>query len=180
MKQQHGVCKSANKVIHFDDGVSVLALERRDGSVLPCYIDTIDYPSVGVYRWYAVTQKGEAYATHSCTLSEDAIRMHVLLTGETDQDHRDRNGLNNRRLNLRPATRSQQGQNTKLSKNNVLGYRGVYRATDCKTEKYKATIRINGKRQYLGRFTTAAEAGAVTAEARKKLFGEFAPKEDLQ
>jgi hypothetical protein len=43
--------KGPNKVIHFLDGVSVLAIERQDGTVLPCLIDTVDYPLVKDFSW---------------------------------------------------------------------------------------------------------------------------------
>jgi len=110
--------KSPNRVTHFDD-VSVIALERRDGTVLPCYIDTKDYDLVKGYRW-SVDSPSQAKTSYVATRTGGyRLRMHQLLMPLTDgrtPDHVDRIGLNNRRGNLRPATPSQQIQNRSCKK----------------------------------------------------------------
>jgi hypothetical protein len=85
-------------------------------------------------------------------------------------DHWDRNGLNNQRSNLRLATHGQNMANRRVQKNNLLGVKGVYKIGD----RYKATIKINGKLKHLGTFDTAEIAHAAFLAAAKERSGEFA------
>ena len=87
-------------------------------------------------------------------------------------DHKDRNPLNNQRDNLRPATYSQNAMNSKISKRNTSGLKGVY--WDKQKQKWVAQITINGKQIRLGFFDIKEEAHQVYCEAVTKHFGEFA------
>ena len=86
-------------------------------------------------------------------------------------DHKDRNGLNNRWLNLRECTHSQNQANSGLQKNNKLGIKGVCLRTN---GKYHAKIDFNRKRYHLGDFNTSKDASRAYIKAAKKYFGEFA------
>ena len=85
-------------------------------------------------------------------------------------DHKDRNGLNNRWLNLREATHSQNQANGSHYKNNKLGIKGVHRRTN---GKYHAQIKFNNKKYHLGDFDTPEAASHAYIKAAKKYFGEF-------
>jgi hypothetical protein len=65
-------------------------------------------------------------------------------------DHKDRNGLNNQRYNLREATFSINNHNRRGNKNNTSGYRGVTWHKD--GQKWQVAIRVNGIRKYGGSF----------------------------
>ena len=67
--------------------------------------------------------------------------------GETI-DHWDRDGLNNRPINLREATPQQQSANTGLLGNSTTKLKGV--DWHKKTGKYRARIKVNGKTRDLG------------------------------
>ena len=84
------------------------------------------------------------------------------------------NGIkdDNRIINLRPATSSQNQWNRKLSKNNTSGIKGVTWNTH--TNKWLAQTTINGKNKYLGYFEDIELAELVVQEARNKYHGEFA------
>lgn len=87
-------------------------------------------------------------------------------------DHEDLDKLNNRRENLRAATKGQNNSNRDAQSNNVLGLKGVsYKAS---RGKYYANIKIGTKTKYLGSFNTAEEAAAAYAKAAKEEFGEYA------
>lgn len=86
-------------------------------------------------------------------------------------DHKDRDGLNNRWLNLRECTHSQNVANRGPTKNNKLGIKGVYYHT---CGRYHARIRMSGKHISLGLFDTPGAAGRAYRRAAKKHFGEFA------
>nr|DAG58165.1 MAG TPA: endonuclease [Caudoviricetes sp.] len=73
--------------------------------------------------------------------------------------------------NLQEATNQQNCQKQKKRKSNTSGYRGVdiHKASG----KYRAQIRMNGKKKYLGLFDTPEEARDKYIEKAKELFGEF-------
>lgn len=85
-------------------------------------------------------------------------------------DHIDGDKANNGWANLRAATKAQNGMNRGANKNNTSGFKGVY----YQANGYIAEVHVDGKKHYLGRFHTAAEAGVAAANARRVLHGEFA------
>ena len=87
-------------------------------------------------------------------------------------DHINNNGHDNRLVNLREATPSQNNQNTGLQSNNTVGFKGVTKIKG--SDKYQAQIQHNGKHKYLGRFDSPAEAGAAYAKEARRMFGRFA------
>jgi len=76
----------------------------------------------------------------------------------------------NRICNLRRSTQSQNAGNSKRSKANTSGYKGVYK----KRGKWSADIKCGKNRERLGVFETPTEAHAAYCEAAERLFGEFA------
>lgn len=86
-------------------------------------------------------------------------------------DHRDRDRANNRFKNLRPATNQQNCWNMGPQRNNTTGVRGVHR--ESRTGKYCATMRIEGKTRYLGRFETLEAAAQAYRAAEKEHRGHF-------
>lgn len=89
-----------------------------------------------------------------------------------DIDHINRNRDDNRISNLREATRGQNNINSKVQHNNTSGYKGAY--YDRRRKCWYAEIWVNNQKIFLGRYETAANAGAAYLEAAKKYFGEFA------
>lgn len=114
--------------------------------------------------------KGSGYLVLGIDRRKTLFHVHRLvwfyMTGKwpTSQiDHIDRNPLNNRWSNLREATNGQSKLNTR--------FRGVYfHNKEC---VWMATININEKRKFLGRFKTLEEAAAVRMKAEKEVYGEF-------
>ncbi len=98
------------------------------------------------------------------------VLMHRQITGASQEeqvDHRDRNGLNNTRENLRIAS-SQQNAFNRGKRNGE--FKGV---SKCR-RKWRARITIDGKEEYLGVFSTPEEAARVYDRRARELFGEFA------
>jgi hypothetical protein len=88
-------------------------------------------------------------------------------------DHRDGEGLNNTKRNLRFATRSQNGCNCPKTSNSVTSkYKGVCKEKN--SRKWRARICCNGKNEHLGFFENEEDAARAYDEAAKKYFGEFA------
>jgi hypothetical protein len=72
-------------------------------------------------------------------------------------DHINGNGLDNRLLNLRVCTKSQNGANRKSS-NKTSKYKGVSLCSSSVDKKWRAQITKNGKCVLLGRYYTEKEA----------------------
>jgi hypothetical protein len=96
----------------------------------------------------------------------------IYMTGEWPAmiDHRDSDGLNNRWENLRPATKAQNAANTGICKTNTTGFKGV---SPCKSGKFRATIRRDGRQVWLGRYATAEEASIAYRRAAAARHGEY-------
>ena len=84
-------------------------------------------------------------------------------TGET---------LDNRRLNLRIATQSQQCMNRRVLRLGRSGYRGV--RYHVRTKDWEARITLERKTMSLGVFDSAGDAYAAYCSAAKIIHGEFA------
>ena len=82
-----------------------------------------------------------------------------------DTDHINGNKLDNRKSNLRYATRS-------LNMMNKKDVKGIYWYK--KTNKWQAQIGFNNKHIHLGYFIKEEDAIKARRDAEKKYFGEFA------
>lgn len=136
-------------------------------------IDAADVPLIAGVCWTAAEDGNTVYA-YRRSKADGLVRMHRLLTGadrSLDVDHRDGDGLNNRRANLRTATRSQNISNMRITARNTSGYKGVY--WHVKSEKWCANIRVSGKLHYLGTHPTIEAAAEAYAKASAELHGEF-------
>jgi hypothetical protein len=139
-------------------------------------IDLADLPLVAGRKWQAsIEPHGTVYAICSYTLNgrQTTVRMHRLILGASegaDVDHRDCDGLNNRRSNLRHASRSQNRANARIGARNTSGYKGVR----IRRGKWRAEIRKDGKSHCLGTFLDPVSAHKAYIEAAQTLFGEFA------
>jgi hypothetical protein len=87
-------------------------------------------------------------------------------------DHRNREGLDNRKSNLRLATRSQNNCNRGRLKDGSSKYRGVSRSK--KRRKWRAGINYNGIYKHLGFFENEEDAARAYDEAAEIYHGEFA------
>lgn len=86
-------------------------------------------------------------------------------------DHIDGNPLNNKIENLRAATNSQNQANTRLSKANTSGYKGVYFHKS--TGLWQASVRKDKKLIHLGLFQNIEDAVKARRSHFEVLHGEF-------
>lgn len=142
-----------------------------------------DWPLVEPYGWYEVEDNGSVYA-YANTLDPDGrpttIKMHRLIMdagpGE-EVDHVNGNGLDNRRSNLRIATRSQNARNS-MSRGGSSRFKGVYwYPYKDGRPRWRAQIRVGGKRKSLGYFDDEIEAARAYDEKMRSLpdaeFGRY-------
>lgn len=145
-------------------------------------------PETGVFvwkedrgpRWKADTKAGSIMQLGYIAISLDGARLlahrmaWAYMTGEWPVsyiDHKDGNPSNNSFANLRPCTPAQNLWNTKLSKNNTTGVKGVF--YDKRTKAYRVQIKVNG-RSVNKRFPNIEDATQWRIEMVDKLHGEFA------
>ena len=123
-------------------------------------------------RW-SLTKKG--YAVHWTTINgrRKALYMHrVILDAPPDLqvDHINQDRLDNRRANLRFATRTQNNANRGTLRSNSSGFRGVNRNGN----QWETRIRYHGQRIYLGSFSDLTQAAQTYDVAARLLFKDFA------
>lgn len=141
-------------------------------------IDADDVPLVSGWNWHARIDKNTVYASRNRETDADgrrgAISMHRQISCSPDGmevDHRDGDGLNNRRMNLRVATKSQNQSNRKTS---ILSQTGLKGVTPYKRDgTWHARISLNGRRISLGYYKTPEDAHSAYCNASAKLHGEF-------
>jgi len=149
-----------------------------NGPVEPEYrytmVDPEDYPKLSKYNWFLARSRGhKCYAV--CFENREILHMHRMLMNAPKGkvvDHKDRNGLNNTKRNLRIATHSQNCCNRIRTESGSSKYRGVLRCKD--RRKWRANICVNGKKRHLGYFENEEEAAKAYDAAAKELHKEFA------
>jgi hypothetical protein len=140
----------------------------------------------GEFRWWKRVGEemrlGEVAGTVRIGIDGRKYRAHQLawfyMTGRWGRpmiDHRDGDATNNSWSNLRRATPSQNNANRRRLRHNTSGYKGVFSCG--RSGRWRAVIRRNWRRTYLGTFDTPEAAHAAYVEAARKLFGEFARPE---
>ena len=136
-------------------------------------VDDADFPwltSMGSWRLNS-SGYGVHYSTHNGR--RRTLYMHRLILKPDpgiQVDHINRNRLDNRRENLRFATRSQNQANKGVQTNNTSDYKGV----SWRKGKWEARIQHEGSRLYLGRFESAKDAALAYDVASRQLYGDFA------
>lgn len=127
-------------------------------------------------NWFAQLDLKTIYARTK--IKGRATPMHRLIVERVlryfkgDVDHKDRNGLNNQRSNLRVATASQNAANSSLRETNISGFKGV--SWSKATGKWRAQIGINGTHFHLGCFNDPIEAAKAYDCAAYSTWKEFA------
>ncbi len=143
-------------------------------------VDATDYPCVAGLQWRLHTpHPGFTYARATLRTADGQRRdilMHRLLLDAPRAlhvDHRNHNGLDNRRANLRLVTRAQNEQNRRgAASHSQTGVRNV----GLWHRGYRVRIQVNGQRIEIGRYRTLAQAAAAAAAARAE-YGMYAGEE---
>lgn len=133
-----------------------------------------DYEVLISYKWHAQKKKKTWYAFTS-KKTKNGFRnlgMHNLVSGVSFADHRDHNGLNNQRENIREANLTTNSRNKSPARKKK--YKGTTFIKRIKNRPYQAVIQSEGKNYYLGCFATEIEAAKAYDAKAIELFGEFA------
>lgn len=130
------------------------------------------YAMKGRNTWYAVREAARTPVLVVELLHREVARRAGMEVDGKDTDHRDGDGLNCRRLNLRAAERVENCHNTPVHRDNKSGVKGV--SWDASRELWNARIMARGKNHHLGRFKELSDAEAAYKAAASELHGEFA------
>jgi len=155
------------------------------GKVMQC--DDEDFDWFNQFKWHAVKDVNVWYARRKFYMKsgkKKSVRAHqFLMLGAKKIDHKDGNGLNNQKENLREATDTQNKQNQgKHSKTASSSYKGVCWREYVLIRKgvvypyahWLASITVNKVRLFLGHYESEDDAAIAYDYAAKIYFGEFA------
>lgn len=146
-------------------------------------VDPADYEYLSQFNWQAIRPwKKKAgtevwYARRAVgPRSAGKVMMHLEIAGASrgvTVDHRDGDGLNNCRSNLRVATPAQQNANFVHKRAGTTSrFKGVswYKAYG----RWRAQIQVDGRNRALGYFDDEEEAARAYDAAAKEAFKDFA------
>lgn len=137
-------------------------------------VDDSDFEWLNQWTWTALMYKNVWRARRS--ERRKTIYMHRVILGLTDKnifcDHKDHNGLNNQRDNLRVATSSDNNSNITSRAGSSSKYLGVHFFK--RDQKWCAHIEKAGKKKNLGYFDKEEDAALAYNNAAIEVHGEFA------
>lgn len=144
-------------------------------------VDDADFEWLSQWKWCAHAHKrGGFYAVRALCepgKKKRVVSMHKLLCSGVNVDHRNGNGLDNQRKNLRPATSSQNGCNRGKPKHNKSGFKGVH--FDKSKGRYVVYVCANGVNKFCGRFDSKISAAVEYNINAIRMQGEFAKLNDI-
>ncbi|KKN75918.1 hypothetical protein LCGC14_0376260 [marine sediment metagenome] len=134
-------------------------------------VDDEDFEWLNQWKWCAACSKDHWNACRG-----QGVLMHRVIMNAPkglQVDHKNHNGLDNQRYNLRLATQSQNNWNRRVLPKGKSKYKGVFPSC-LKSRPWAASIKLNNKSTFLGYFFAEKEAGLAYDEKALELFGEFA------
>lgn len=136
-----------------------------------------DAEKVIALPWYARKNRSGVwrvtgfYREHKVTRTITLSRFLLDAPSGLLVDHKDGNGLNNTRDNLRLATKAQNNRNRRICTASSNSFKGIVRV---RSGRWEARISVNSVRISLGRFSSDVEAAKAYDSAALHYYGEFA------
>ncbi len=136
-------------------------------------VDDEDFEQLNQHKWCVSKAPNTHYAYRG-----NGILMHRKILGlkrgdGIDSDHKDGNGLNNQRYNLRRCSRKENIHNQRIQQRpKTSQYKGVN--WDKRDRFWRTQIKLNGKSLHIGCFKNEVDAALAYDRTAKRLFGEFA------
>jgi hypothetical protein len=163
---ERGMCRNYRPKSATPEG-DVKLIPLGDG--VYTYVDAADYEWLSQWTWHL--QGGYAVRWEKRRM----IFMHREIMPAPKGmivDHKNRNKLDNTRVNLRACTASENARNRDKPRGMSSRFRGVSYRKDC--GKWYARIRFEGRLIHLGSFSDEVEAARAYDRQAVELFGEFA------
>lgn len=144
-------------------------------------VDDTDRELVLTHLWHAIPARETFYAQSGLDTNVYVHRLLMAAPAGVLVDHINRNGLDNRRVNLRLCNQSQNKANRPAPANNTSGYKGVSKK---RPGVWVARITVDYRSRHLGTFTDPWLAAQAYNTAALEAWGDFAllnvPPPDLR
>ena len=146
-------------------------------------VDDGDYKWLMKWEWYAQKRKNTFYAQRNARvlatglpqtkiyMHRSILEKHDLLQPGHEGDHRNGDGLNNQKYNLRSVTHRQNSQNQVHRRKKSSQFPGV--DWNKQLKKWRSRIQINGKNKHLGGFEKEEDAALAYIVAVKQIKEEI-------
>lgn len=143
-------------------------------------VDDDDFGKFSGFKWHLTNHSNRGFTEYIIrrVRLEDGRRKTIYLHREimaapTDKfvDHKNGDGFDNRKQNLRICSPAENNRNQSLKRNNTSGFKGVDWVELKK--KWRARIGVGGKRIMIGYFNSKLEAIEKYCESSKIYHGEF-------
>lgn len=140
-------------------------------------VDDEDFDFLNRWKWYATRIGKTFYAVRSERIgrSNKRVCMHrAILQSQSGimVDHKNGDGLDNRRSNLRNCSKVENQRNQGIRQDNQSGFKGV--CWENGKQKWRADISIYRRRKFLGHYATKEEAAIAYNKAALVWHGDFA------
>lgn len=141
-------------------------------------VDDEDFKRINKWKWAAFKSRDTIYAIRKIYITNFPVLtlyMHreiMRYVGGKQIDHKNHNGVDNQKHNLRVCTSTENCMNRYSHRNSTSIYKGVH--WNKATCKWMASIRINKKFTYLGLFKNEEDAAEAYNESARINFKEFA------
>ena len=139
-------------------------------------VDDEDYEYINSFHWGIKASLNTFYANRYIRIDNKrtVTYMHHILIPSSKRlhvDHKDGNGLNNQKSNLRICTTQENLRNMKKVAPATSKFKGVH--LHRQTNKWRAVIKWEGKPKHLGLYLNEEDAAKAYDKAAEELFGKF-------
>lgn len=161
-----------------------LILDNRNHGRKSVLIDDEDFELYDLYSW-SFYKSGRCFYTigrHKETGKLISMHRLIMHAGKgTQVDHKNHNGLDNRKFNLRIGSKDDNSRNRKPNYNTRTGYKGVFikKWRNRPEPKYGVKIQANKKTVFGGYFDSIIEAAIKANQLSALHHGEFAYQNPL-
>jgi len=155
------------------EGERMKEIQLVNGGV--AFVDDEDFEKVRGYRWRSSTRHNTTYA-RTCNKGRTLLMHRLIMDAPpgTVVDHRDSNGLNNCRQNLRLCTNQQNLWNRKKGKKRGHSWSPYIGVCVTQTGRYTTQVSVDGKPVYFGCFTNERDAALMYDAVVRRTRSEFA------
>lgn len=173
LKSEVALEKKKINEYYYENGYVVIIPNNSEELIM---VDEDDFENIKDFCWtvsenYAVTMINKKRFLLHHFIMEKSKNRNICI------DHINRNGLDNRKNNLRYATFSQNIHNQNKKTTNTSGFIGVGKTSNGKM--WFAYLIMDGVRKYLGQSEKKKDAIILRLNAEKLFLGEFAPQRHL-